>query len=90
MRRVSKKRARVNRVRRKNLIAAFGPDPMCKFPGCFRWADDAHEVLSRARGGSVTDPANVAPLCRGHHDWVTTHPSEAEFLGLSRSGFGAP
>lgn len=37
---------------------------------------DAHELLSRARGGSITDPGNIALLCRGCHDLVTFHHHE--------------
>ena len=31
--------------------------------GCTRWADNLHEPLTRARGGSITDPGNVLPSC---------------------------
>lgn len=55
----------------------------CAMP-CQSRADDLHEIVSRARGGSVTDPENVVPLCRPHHIWVTEHPKEAAELGLSR------
>ena len=51
---------------------------------CGRRADDAHEIVSRARGGSIMDPVNLLPLCREHHRWVTEHPIEAEKLGLSK------
>ena len=40
-------------------------------------SDDVHEIVSRARGGSITDPANLVCLCRLCHGWVTTHPKEA-------------
>lgn len=46
----------------------------CEWPGCRRSWDDMHEVRSRARGGSITDPLNIVCLCRRHHDWVTTEP----------------
>jgi hypothetical protein len=85
---VSDKRRVENRERRRNLTATFGTDPLCVYPDCARFADDAHEVLSRARGGSITDPANIRPLCREHHNYVTTHPAEAAALGLSISAFG--
>jgi hypothetical protein len=95
MRRVSKKRARENRERRRVILAHFGKHPRCYgclpltelgiVTGCNGWADDAHEILSRARGGSITDPANVIPLGRLCHSYVTTHPREAEAAGLSRS-----
>ena len=51
---------------------------------CFNRADDAHEIVSRARGGSITDRENLLPLCREHHRWTTEHPLEAEKLGLSK------
>jgi hypothetical protein len=95
MRRVSKKRAAENRQRRRLMIRQFGEHPRCYGcrplaelgieTGCSGWADDAHEILSRARGGSITDPDNVIPLGRRCHDYVTTHPREAERAGLSRS-----
>lgn len=88
MRAVSKKRAAENRLRRQTIKAHYGDNPTCHYPHCNRFADDAHELLSRARGGSITDPANVVPLCRSHHDHVTQHPVEAEALGLSLSQFG--
>lgn len=37
-------------------------------------ADDIHEPLTRARGGSIVDPDNQAPLCRPCHDEVTFRP----------------
>ena len=44
---------------------------------------DVHEIVSRARGGSITDPLNLVCLCRLCHGWVTTHPKEAEAEGWS-------
>lgn len=86
IRAVSKKRAALNRERRK-MAEARWPDgpPMCAVPECNRPADDLHEILSRARGGSITDPANTAPLCRPHHTVITdTEPAWAYSLGLLR------
>jgi hypothetical protein len=95
LRRTSKKRQTENRVRKRVMLETFGRYPRCAGcgplaelgieTGCNGWADDAHEILSRARGGSITDPANVIPLGRRCHDYVTTHPREAEAAGLSRS-----
>jgi hypothetical protein len=95
MRRVSKKRASVNRERRRVILERWGRYPKCEgcvplralgvTTGCDGWATDAHEILSRARGGSITDPANILPLGRLCHDYVSTHPREAERAGLSRS-----
>lgn len=81
----SPKRQAENRVRRKVIHATFGDQPTCIAPGCTRWADDVHEPLTRARGGSITDPDNMTPLCRPHHDEVTfTEPAWAYELGLLR------
>lgn len=56
----------------------------CQHPrGCPNEAVDPHEIKSRARGGSITDPANIALLCRPCHRWVTEHPLEAAEIGLS-------
>lgn len=82
IRQVSRKRALEQRERRKVLTETFGRTPSCV--RCGRPADDAHEVLSRAQGGSITDPENIVPLCRSDHDWVTEHPIEARKEGLRR------
>ena len=80
----SKKTAKVYRLERIPLVKdLFADDPICVYPDCERLATDPHEIKSRARGGSITDPGNVAGLCREHHDHITTHPLEAEELGLS-------
>lgn len=85
----SRKRRAANRVRRQVVKAAFGDQPACAVPSCGRWADDVHEPLTRARGGSIVDPANMAPLCRGHHDEITfTEPSWAYDLGLLKHSWG--
>jgi hypothetical protein len=82
---VSKKRQRENRERNAMLRSMF-PEPenvMCVVPGCCNRADDPHEPLTRARGGSITDPTNIAPLCRPHHREITdTEPEWAYALGL--------
>ncbi len=51
---------------------------------------DFHEVLTRARGGSITDPENILMVCRRHHDWLTDHPVEAAVVGLVRNSWEAP
>lgn len=81
--RVSKKRAAENRERRKVVDVLFPETPSCVVPGCPRFADDVHEPLMRSRGGSITDPENMQPLCRPHHDEITdTQPAWAYALGL--------
>lgn len=51
---------------------------------------DFHEVLTRARGGSITDPDNILMVCRFHHDWITDHPVEAAAHGLVRNSWEDP
>lgn len=95
LRPVSARRARENRERRTMITRwADGSPPVCvvwaaiRPDWCARWADDAHEQLSRARLGSITDPGNVTLLCRACHDLITFRP-ESELgwafrLGLVR------
>ena len=85
LRAVSKKRRIVLRDRRK-LVAAIS-EAHEGYPPCARCsgpAQDLHEVLSRARGGSPADPENCIPLCRPCHSHVTEHPLEAKEMGLSK------
>lgn len=82
IRRVSKKREKENRLRSKVVRALFPERPRCAVPNCVRLADDVHEPLTRARGGSITDPANMIPLCRPCHDVVQLGPDWAYELGL--------
>jgi hypothetical protein len=58
--------------------------PICERCG-MNPSDDVHEIVSRARGGSIVDRANLAALCRGCHVFITEHPAAAE-----REGFSAP
>ncbi len=74
LRQVSASRARENRERRAMIAGLYPERPRCARPGCGRMADDIHEPLTRARGGSVTDPGNQVPLCRPCHDEVTFRP----------------
>lgn len=90
MRAQSKKRQRENRQRRKVIAETFPERPPCAVPACVRWADDVHEPLTRGRGGSITDPANMAALCRPHHDEITfTEPAWAYELGLLKHSWEA-
>lgn len=55
---------------------------------CRGVADDVHEPLTRARGGSILDPANALAVCRPCHDWIHANPAEATALGLLRPSGG--
>jgi hypothetical protein len=98
LRPVSKKRAKVNAERSRVVHERWGRNPRCEgctplallgitsaTTGCDGWATDAHEIVSRARGGSITDTDNILPLGRSCHRFVTENPEIAEAAGLSRS-----
>ena len=78
---VSARRRQQNRERRAMIAGLTGGEPLlCAVwlafqpEWCTRWAQDAHEPLSRARGGSIVDPENCALLCRACHDLITFKP----------------
>lgn len=52
---------------------------------CTWRSTEVHEVLSRARGGSIVDDDNVLALDHYCHAWVTTHPRLASMAGLLKS-----
>lgn len=97
LRQVSKKRDRELKQRRKVIAEVMATRYRCeaihlikqseeaKGHRCGGWAVDIHEPLTRARGGSITDPANMVPVCRACHDWIHHHPKEATTVGLLRS-----
>jgi hypothetical protein len=88
----SGKRLAENRERRamKERRWPNGERPRCARPGCPRLADDLHEILTRARGGSITDEANTAPLCRQDNDELTLEPDWGYDLGLLRHSWDGP
>jgi hypothetical protein len=80
---VSRKRARKNRERRAMAQRRFpGMNPDCSVKGCLRKADDLHEALTRARGGSITDEENTFPVCRQHNEELTLEPAWGYEQGL--------
>jgi hypothetical protein len=82
LRTVSPKRRAENRKRRAMANARFPERPRCVVPWCTRMADDLHEPLTRARGGSITDPDNTEPVCRQHNEELTREPAWGYELGL--------
>ncbi len=78
------------RVVLEQLVAERGPGCEARVEGvCTGQAQDGHEVLTRARGGSITDPANIKILCRRCHDWIGTHPEAAHERGLLKHSWDA-
>ncbi len=55
-------------------------------PGAVQRSTVVHEKLTRARGGSITDPENCVALCRECHDWIHAHPRQATEDGWLISG----
>ena len=55
----------------------------------YSFATDVHEILTRARGGSITDLNNLAVLCRPCHSWITEHPKEAHEQGWLKHSWEA-
>ena len=47
---------------------------------------DIHEIVSRGRGGSITEMGNLLAVCRECHDRITNSPKLAEQLGLLLPG----
>ena len=89
---VSDNRRRENTERRAMITVLTGGErPLCAVwelrqpDWCTRWADDAHEPLTRARGGLITDPGNVVFVCRACHDVLTFTP-ESRPGGLDAAG----
>ncbi len=78
---VSKKRQRENRQRTAVLRPMREAQQWCSVCGATGVGLDAHEVRSRARGGSITDPANIRLVCRRCHHKITTEPAWAEQEG---------
>ena len=92
MRRVSKKRAALRRARSKAIAVAVQRAPYCQAPAprperrC-RGPLPPQEPLSRARGGSITDPDNIVMICAAHHSAIHDHPALATDRGLLRSSW---
>ena len=95
LRSVSAKRAKVQQQRRTMVREELARRELCeagamiRFGGyrslCAGLAVDLHEPLTRARGGSILDPANTVAVCRSCHDWIHDHPKAAAEVGLLRS-----
>jgi 5-methylcytosine-specific restriction endonuclease McrA len=78
---------------RRALVARLLADnPVCQLRVTCQGAPavDVDEIVSRARGGSILDPANCQTACRACHDWKHANPVEAERLGLSRHSWDRP
>ena len=77
----SKKREHLYATQRRALVQKLlTENPMCQ--RCKKeYADDVHELKTRARGGSITDENNLRCVCRSCHIWITTNPKMAQETG---------
>ena len=80
MRPRSKKQAKIYVERRKLVAKILAQNPLCLRCKISK-ATEVHEILSRARGGSILDESNCAALCHACHFWITTNPKEAHTQG---------
>ena len=96
LRQFSPKRAKRQRLRQQMVRDALARRELCEAGAvithaghnarCHGAAVELHEPLTRARGGSILDPANTIAICRSCHDWIHVNPAAATDLGLLRSG----
>jgi hypothetical protein len=79
----SKKRAADHKGRIATLRAEQAEDSPCvaRLEGCTRRATDAHEVKTRARGGSISDRLGQVLLCRHCHSAITGNPAWSDRHG---------
>ena len=71
MRRVSKRRAKLNRVAGPWRDQYLAEHWACQYLGCVRLADEIHEIArGTGRLGSLMEPAALLTLCREHHEIV--------------------
>jgi hypothetical protein len=85
LRKVSLKRQNVNRQRQKLVKEILAERPICEAqtPMCVKWSMDCHEILTRARGGSIIEKANILALCRPCHTFITDNPTFAQENGFT-------
>lgn len=87
LRGMSPKRKALNELRRIFVAEQLAAKPWCEariYPLCTGRAVDVHELKTRARGGSITDPDNVLALCRACHHHITVNPAWAVEHGFMR------
>jgi hypothetical protein len=66
----------------QSLKASENPDAIvCR-------SADIHEILTRARGGSILDESNLLAVCRAHHMRIHRSPTWAAERGFLRKAKG--
>lgn len=86
LRPVSKKRRSESKRREATRFEVLERDQYacqaCIYGICTFHATDVHEILTRARGGSIYEPDNCLSLCRSCHTFITDNPAFAEEHGF--------
>jgi hypothetical protein len=79
----SKKTAKKYRDERVPLVKELAEEAgICPVIGCTNVANSPHEPLTRARGGSITDPGNVVMVCWPCNQALTLEPDWGYEQGL--------
>ena len=84
----SKKAEAVAPARKKFAKKYLAEHPICEIrwdQGCWYKANEVHEPLTRARGGSILSEENSLAVCRYCHVETHAHPAEATERGFLRS-----
>ena len=59
----------------------------CSYPECNRIGNEGHHAIAKRRYLNTRwDIANGRALCRTHHDWADTHPTEYENMIIREIG----
>jgi hypothetical protein len=82
IRKVSKKRAKDNKVYSELRKAFLNENPLCEV--CCRLATDVHHTKGRGKKDFL-DTATWKRLCRECHIMIETHPEWAKEMGFSSS-----
>lgn len=82
----SKKRAKQNRIDRKQNKEIISERPLCemKLPGCTIYAEGIQHIRGRI-GKRLTDKENKIPACNHCNRRAETHPKEAREKKVSKS-----
>jgi len=93
----SKKMQQIYVERRKLVKEMLEANPLCEggeliwhfdtAHRCTRTTTEVHEILTRARGGSILDRSNCVALCHSCHAWITEHPKEAHAMGMMKNSW---
>lgn len=59
---------------------------ICSFPGCNRIGNEGHHIIKRRYLNTRWLIENGRELCREHHSWADTHPTEYENMIIREIG----